>query len=175
MDALVAASRAIARMPLGRIDQETTANIGLIRGGTARNSVPAQVELEGEARSRDNAKLESQVSAMVAIMQEEAARMGATLDLQSRREYDAFDMDPDSESVLMARRALEALGLAVRLEATGGGSDANDLNRKGLPTVVLGVGMAGAHTVDEHIAVADLELLRDVVIGLVAGAIPRSP
>ena len=173
VDSIVAASRAIARMPLGRIDGETTANIGLIRGGTARNSVPARVELEGEARSLDNAKLEAQVGTMLQIMREEADRVGATLDLQSRREYDTFNIDPDSQPVLMARRALEGLGLAVTLETTGGGSDANDLNRKGLATVVLGTGMAGAHSVGEHIAVADLALLRDVVIELVAGAIPR--
>lgn len=170
IDALVAASRAIARMPLGRIDEQTTANIGLIRGGSARNTVPALVELEGEARSRDDARLATQVDAMTRAMREEASRAGVTLDLQFKMEYNAFNIAPDAPPVVMACKALERLGLPVTLGTTGGGSDANDLNNRGLPTVVLGTGMAKAHTVEEHIAVADLVSLSQVVVELMAAA-----
>ncbi len=172
IDALVAAARAIARMPLGRIDEQTTANIGLIRGGTARNTVPALVEMEGEARSRDSGRLDAQVQAMTAAMREEAEKVGATLELQAKREYDAFRVSPEAPPAAAARRALERLGLAVRLEATGGGSDANDLNEKGLPTVVLATAMVRPHTVEEQIAVADLVLLARVVAELIAGGRP---
>lgn len=168
INALLAASRAIARMPLGRIDHETTANVGLIRGGSGRNTVPALVELEGEARSRDAAKLDAQVEAMRRAMEEEAARIGATLDLDIKVEYRPYRLDPDAPVVAMARRALEWMGMVVTMEPTGGGSDANDLNAKGLPTVVLGSGLRDPHTVDESFAVDDLVILSRLVVELIS-------
>lgn len=167
VNALVAASRAIARLDLGRIDEETTANIGLIRGGTGRNTVPALVELEGEVRSRNDAKLAAQVQAITGAMREEAERIGAVVEIQVNKEYSAFTLAPDSAPIRYTARALERAGAVVKLDVTGGGSDANDLNVKGLPTAVLGTGMVGAHSVQEHIAVADLVLLSRVVAELV--------
>ncbi len=171
INALVAASRAIARMPLGRIDPETTANIGLIRGGSVRNTVPGLVEIEGEARSRDGAKLATQVEAMRRIMEEEAAAIGANLELEIKTEYQPYKLGSELPAVVMARRALERMGLAVTLEPTGGGSDANDLNAKGLPTVVLGSGLRDPHTLEESFAVADLVSLSRLVVGLIAVAV----
>jgi len=168
INALVAASQAVARMPLGRIDEETTANIGLIRGGSGRNTVPALVEMEGEARSRDEAKLDAQIEAMRRVMEEEAARVGATLELEIKTEYRPYRLEADAPVVVMARRALERIGLPVTLEPTGGGSDANDLNAKGLPTVVLGSGLRDPHTVEESFAVADLVLLSRLAAELIA-------
>jgi tripeptide aminopeptidase len=170
IDALVAAARAIARMRLGRIDEETTANIGLIRGGTARNAVPGLVELEGEARSRDGAKLVAQVQAMTSAMEEEAAGVGATLDLRFKEEYGPYRHQPDAPVVVAASRALERLGLIPELIPTGGGSDANDFNAWGLPALVMGCGMVGTHTLEESFAVADLTLLSRVVVELVSVA-----
>lgn len=170
VNALVAASRAIARMPLGRIDDETTANIGLIRGGTARNTVPALVELEGEARSRNDAKLVAQVEAMGGAIREEATKLGVVPDLECKEEYRAYRHEPDSPVVLAASRALGRLGIAPTLAPTGGGSDANDLNAKGLPAVVMGCGMVGTHTLEESFAVANLVLLSRTVIELIAHA-----
>ncbi len=170
INALVAASRAIARMPLGRIDEETTANIGLIRGGTGRNTVPELVELDGEARSRDNAKLAAQIDAMTAAMREEAETIGAVLDLTVTPQYQAFRLSPDSSAVVMATRAIRQLGLEPELAATGGGSDANEFNVKGLPSVVLGSAMVAPHTLQEHIAVSDLVLLSRLVLELIVGA-----
>ncbi len=175
INALVAASRAIARMPLGRIDEETTGNIGLIRGGSGRNTVPALVELEGEARSLDNASLAAQVEAMSRAMEEEAARIGATLDLQVKTEYRAYRHEPETSVVQMARKALERLDVPVSLESTGGGSDANDLNEKGLPTVVLGSGMNDPHTARESFAVADLVSLSRLVAELIAVGAELAP
>lgn len=170
INALVAASRAIARMPLGRIDEETTANIGLIRGGTGRNTVPELVEIEGEARSRDNAKLAAQIEAMTAAMREEAGRVGTTLELTVTPQYQAYSLPADSPAVVMASKATQRLGLPVRLAATGGGSDANEFNVKGLPSVVLGSGMVAPHTLQEHIAISDLVLLSRLVVELIAVA-----
>ncbi len=168
INALVAVSRAIGRMPLGRIDHETTANIGLIHGGTGRNVVPEIVEIEGEARSHDNAKLAGQVQAMSAAMQEEADRVGARLELTVTPQYVAYSLAPDTPVVVMASRAIQRLGLDPSLGSSGGGSDANEYNLKGLPSVVLGTGMTAPHTLQEHIAVSDLVLLSRLVIELMA-------
>ncbi len=170
INALVAASRAIARMPLGRIDDETTANIGLITGGTVRNTVPAVVRIEGEARSRDDSKLAAQVETMSAAMREEAAKLGVVLEMQFKEEYKPYRHSPDSLVVVAAGRALSRLGLPVSIVPTGGGSDANDLNAKGLPTVVMGCGMVDTHTLEESFAVADLVMLSRVVTSLIAEA-----
>lgn len=171
ISALVAASRAVARMPLGRIDAETTANVGLIRGGTGRNTVPEVVELEGEARSRDNAKLAAQVEAMSSAMREEAERIGATLELTVTPQYQAFNLSPESPVVALASGAIRRLGLEPEIAATGGGSDANEFNVKGLPSAVLGTAMTAPHTLQEHIAVSDLVLLSRLVVELMAEAV----
>jgi tripeptide aminopeptidase len=154
-------------MPLGKIGSDTTANIGLLKAGIGRNIVPALVELEGEVRSHNEEKLDAQIEAMSRAMQEEADLIGATLDLKVNTEYHGFSLAPDSTPVLVAQRALERLGVPVTLVSTNGGSDANDLNRKGLPTAVLGTGMVAPHTLEEHIAVADLALLSRVVVELI--------
>lgn len=170
INALVAASRAIGRMPLGRIDPQTTANIGLIQGGTGRNTVPEVVELDGEARSHDNAKLTTQVEAMSAAMREEAEAIGATLDLTVIPQYHAFSLSPDAPAVLLASAAMRRLALEPVITSTGGGSDANEFNVNGLPTVVIGTGMTAPHTLQEHIAVSDLVLLSRLVVEIIAVA-----
>jgi tripeptide aminopeptidase len=168
INALVAASRAIARMSLGRIDRETTTNIGLLRAGSGRNTVPARAELEGEARSHDEVKATAQVAGMTGIMREEADRIGATLDLQVTREYRPFSLSPDALPVRLATMAAQRLGFAVKLESTNGGSDANDLNEKGIPTVVLSSGAEEPHTFQEHVAVEDLVRAAQLVHELLA-------
>ena len=107
ISAIRVAAEAIAAMPLGRIDNETTANIGLIRGGIARNAVPAITEIEGEARSRDEAKLKQQVTAMVDAFNSAAARHGATVDLTVTRNYSGFRAGPDS-AILQRLTAADA-------------------------------------------------------------------
>ena len=170
ISAIAAAAEAIRRMPLGRIDTETTANVGLIRGGTARNAVPDVAELEGEARSRDNAKLDRLVEGLRAAMEGAARDLGARLDLAMVREYSGYRLTEEDPGVALAIRAARALGLSSELAAMGGGSDANTFNERGLPSVALGIGMQAPHTLDEHIAVEDLvrsteylvELIREV-------------
>ena len=170
INALVAASRAIARMTLGRVDEETTANIGLFRAGAYRNAVPALAEMEGEVRSLDDARAAAQIETMGQIMREEAEKIGATVELQAQLEYRPFNLDPDSPVVLAARRALERLGVAVTLASSCSGSDANEFNNKGLPTAVLGTGMVATHSANEHIAVNDLVLLSRLMAELITSA-----
>jgi len=156
VSAIVAAARAISRMRLGRIDFETTANVGAIRGGQARNIVPEEVEVLAEARSRNEEKLAAQVEHMRQCFQEGAAETGASVDIRVAREYSAFRFSPEDPVVKMAIAAGRRIGIEPELQEHGGGSDANVFNQHRIPTVVVGVGYDKAHSSEEYIAVKDL-------------------
>ena len=168
INAIRVAAEAIAAMPLGRIDDETTANVGFIRGGVATNIVPEEVELHCEARSRDEAKLVAQVQAMRDALQEAAARHKATVDLRQERSYDGFGLPFETPIVRRAITAIEALDLAPLLQPSGGGSDANVFNSGGVATINLSTGMAEVHTTNENIAIADLVQSAELLLRIVA-------
>ena len=170
ISAIVASARAITRMRLGRLDHETTANVGIIRGGTARNAIPGVVELEAEARSRDNAKLERVVADLRAAMEAGASETGAELELDIKQEYAAYRHAETEPIVQEAMRAVRAVGLTPALGESGGGSDANTFNEKGVRCVNLGIGMADMHTVNESIRVADLGKTCELALALMTGA-----
>jgi len=123
--AVVAAARAVAAMTLGRIDEATTANVGLISGGVATNIVPEHCRVEAEARSREPARLSAQIADMLAAVNEAATLVGVDVVTSVVEEYAAFDIEPEALPVRLAWRALEAVGLEPSLGATGGGSDVN--------------------------------------------------
>lgn len=156
INAIVAASNAIARMKLGRIDFETTANVGVISGGTARNVVCEKVFIKAEARSRNNEKLDAQVAHMIGLLNEEVEKLGATIDVKHVREYSTFRWTKEDEVVKIASAACARLGIEPSLVDGGGGSDANVFNDAGFPSVVIGVGYDNAHSSQEHMAVDDL-------------------
>ena len=156
VNAIKVSSMAISNLNLGQIDEETTANIGVIKGGHATNIVPDLVELEGEARSRDEDKLDQQIEHMIDIFEKSAQKYSAKVNIDVERMYSAFDLTTDDPSVKLVLKAAENLGVESKLEATGGGSDANILNGQGIETVNLGVGMTDVHSTDENIKVSDL-------------------
>lgn len=168
--AIVTASRAIARMKLGRIDLETTANIGIIGGGKATNIVCDRVEAQGEVRSRNPQALAEQVAHMVACFEEEAAAMGAKAEVVVTDVYPAFNLAEDSRPVTLAAAAARSLGVTPTIRATGGGSDANFLNDHGIPSVILSAGYESAHCTGEHIPAAQLVLLAEWLYGIAVQA-----
>ncbi|OPZ74347.1 MAG: Carboxypeptidase G2 precursor [Firmicutes bacterium ADurb.Bin456] len=156
INAIKVASEAIAQMKLGRIDHETTCNIGIISGGRAANIVPESVTIQGEARSLNRSKRETQTARMCQAVSEAAENYKAGADITVETIYNDFHLGEESPPVKIAQEAAFRLGLKPALEKTGGGSDANIFNQMGIPTVVLGVGMKKAHTCDEYITTADL-------------------
>ena len=170
INAIAAAAAAIGRMRLGRIDAETTSNVGLIRGGTARNSVPGLAEIEAEARSRDNGKLAALVDSLRTALEDGARSAGATVEATIKQEYAAYQVSGDEAIAREAAGAIARAGLEPSLGVSGGGSDANTFNEKGIRCVNLAIGMTDIHTVNESIAVADLEKTAEIALALMTGA-----
>jgi tripeptide aminopeptidase len=168
--AIEAAARAIGRMPLGRIDQETTANVGTIEGGTATNVVAERCEILAETRSRDERALAVQLTAMLDALTWAASECEVDLETRVDREFTAYRLTEDDPQVRMALEVLISLGHRPLLVASGGGSDVNALIHNGFPAVNLCNGMIDVHTPDERIALASLEAMFDVVLGLVDAA-----
>lgn len=166
ISAIVVAAEAISRMPLGRIDHETTANIGTIQGGAARNIVPERVTLVGEARSRDEAKLQRQLAAMRQACEEAAARHGAQVEFVAKQSYGPQRVAPDAPIVQLCQAAVRRIGLEPRLVETGGGSDVNIFNMRGIEAVNLSIAYEEIHSTNEHIAIDDLERAAQLVRAL---------
>lgn len=163
ISAIMVAAEAISKMKLLRIDEETTANIGTLRAESATNIVCPKAELIAESRSLNNEKLKAQSDHMVACMQAAAEAYGTTVDVKVETNYSAFNIAETDEFLLELRGIIEGMGHSVKLASTGGGSDANIFNQRGIKALNLGTGMTGAHTLEEHISVKDLTELCEVV------------
>ena len=176
VNAIKVAADGIAQMSLGRIDHETTANIGVIEGGMAVNIVPNSVTLKGEARSHSQEKLERQTEHMLRCLQDAAARhtlelggaqFTASVDAKIERDYDRMDVSDGAPIVQLVRAAAKNLRVDIKTLATGGGCDANVLNQKGLEVANLSTGMREIHTVKEWLDLKDLNLSAQMVLEVV--------
>ena len=156
INAIVMAAHALTRMSLGRLDDETTANLGWIKGGSGRNTVPERVEMEGEVRSLDLKKLRVQVEQIRKAMESAAAEAVGKVTLTIKREYDGFNIKENELPTPVAVAAARSVDLIPLVTHTCGGSDANELNAHGVATVVLGMGGGAYHTCQEHISVHEL-------------------
>ena len=163
INVIAAAADAISKMKLGRIDEETTANIGEITGGKATNIVPDTATIKGESRSLNKDKVASQIADMKKACEEAAEKFGAKVDLDIAKSHDAINVSLDSATALMAKEACALLGLEAQFITTGGGSDANIMNGQGIDAVNIGVGMSKVHTTEEFIAVSDLVMAANLV------------
>jgi tripeptide aminopeptidase len=171
--AIHAAARGIAAMRLGRLDAETTANVGVIAGGTATNVVPERCRVEAEVRAIDEARVEEVVTEMIDHLQDAANSGECDLDVTVQTMFTGYRLKPSSSQVMLAERALRACGYEPRHIHTGGGSDVNALLLAGLQCVNLADGTERNHQPDERISVDALNGLLEVAIALVeeAGAL----
>ena len=168
--AILAAARAIADMPLGRIDEMTSANVGLVRGGTARNVVAERCSLEAEVRSHDDARVTEVVQQIVDAAAFAASVTECSLETRIEPKYRGYRFRDDDLPVRLAVEALGHSGFTTRLGLSGGAADANVFNARGLQCVNLANGMTDIHTPDERIAIDDLERMVDVTLALVDAA-----
>jgi tripeptide aminopeptidase len=168
--AIAAAARAIADLRLGRLDEETSANVGRIQGGTARNVVPEWCGFAAEARSHDQRKLADLIREMVETVTFAASLEECEVETEISSVSPGYRLRRDDAPVQIAASALARVGREPSYIFAGGGADANVFNERGLECVNLANGMTDIHTPDERIAVADLELMVDVTLALVEAA-----
>ena len=168
VNAVQIAAEAIAAMKMGRLDEESTANIGHIEGGAARNIVPDLCEVWGEARSHNEAKLAAQVSHMQRCFEDAVGRHeGAGLEREIQSSYHRFRLSEEDEVVRVASAAARKLGLEVKLETGGGGSDANIFNEKGIPAVICATGARDPHSLGETVSISGMAKAAEWLVGMV--------
>ncbi len=168
VNAIKIAAKAISKAPQGRIDADTTCNIGLIKGGTATNIIPDLVEVQGEVRSHEAAMLKRIQDELIGCFYKTAEEYHRLDEKQTQKakepfitstvtdDYPLMHVPEDHQVIKTVLQAGKALGRKLHLEKTGGGSDANIFNQKGLSTVILGIGMQKVHTTDEFIRLSDM-------------------
>lgn len=167
ISAIQIASEAISGMRLGRIDEETTANIGVIRGGQATNIVCENVDIKAEARSRDGAKLKKQTEHMKECFEKAALKFGGKVVFESETLYPAFNISEDDEIITVLKDASKKAGVELKLESTGGGSDTNIINGKGIKSVDISVGMDKVHSVEEQISIDDMVKATEFLVAII--------
>ena len=173
--AIAAASRAIADFRLGRVDEETSANVGVISGGTARNVVPEWCSFTAEVRSHDVAKAVDLAREMLESAAFAASLADCEVESEVRPSFPGYRFRESEPPVRLAAEALQRAGYTPTYALSGGGADANVFNARGLQCVNLANGMMDIHTPDEHIAVADLEGMVEVTLALVDAAVEADP
>ncbi|WP_340082039.1 M20/M25/M40 family metallo-hydrolase [Terribacillus sp. FSL K6-0262] len=167
VSAITVAAKAISKMPLGRIDEETTANIGSFAGGKQTNIVCDYVEILAEARSLEASKMEAQVQKMKQAFEQTAESMGARAEVEIKVEYPGYKQKAGDRVVEVARAAAKTIGRDSKLTSSGGGSDANVIAGFGIPTVNLSVGYEEIHTTNERIPVGELVKTAELVAAII--------
>jgi tripeptide aminopeptidase len=167
VSAITIAAKAIAKMPLGRIDKETTANIGRFEGGSATNIVCDRVDILAEARSLVPEKMEEQVQKMKKAFESVAEQMGGKAEVSVEVMYPGFKFAAGDQVVEIAKKAAAKIGRPCELQKSGGGSDANVFNGYNIPTVNLAVGYEEIHTTNERIPVEELYKLSEMTLAII--------
>jgi tripeptide aminopeptidase len=166
INAIRVVAEAIARMSLGRIDEETTANVGTIQGGTASNIVPDRVAITGEVRSHSEKKLRQYTKQIVSELEAAANQANARADVNITRSYTAFRLRKTDPLLKRVSKVAKTVDLEPNFLAAGGGSDANIFNAHGIRTLIVSTGMMNVHTTEEHIALADMVKCTELLVAL---------
>ncbi|WP_423799026.1 tripeptidase T [Neobacillus sp. SAB-20_R2A] len=167
VSAITIAAKSIARMSLGRIDHETTANIGRFEGGQATNIVCDRVDILAEARSLIPEKMEAQAAKMKEAFETVASEMGGRAEVDVQVMYPGFKFGEGDQVVEIARKAAAKIGRSCELQHSGGGSDANVIAGFGIPTVNLAVGYEEIHTTNERMPIEELYKLGEMVLAII--------
>jgi tripeptide aminopeptidase len=167
VSAITIAAKSIARMSLGRIDSETTANIGRFEGGTQTNIVCDRVDILAEARSLIAEKMEAQAAKMKEAFETVAAEMGGRAEVEVEVMYPGFKFGAGDQVVEIARKAAAKIGRSCELQHSGGGSDANVIAGFNIPTVNLAVGYEDIHTTNERMPIEELYKLAEMTIAII--------
>lgn len=174
VNAIWIASKAISSLDIGRIDHESTCNIGVIRGGVETNIIPDRVVVRAEARSHDEKKLDKITDRMTAAFEnavqtypQTEAEFSPKLKKTVVRDFSALKIPEDHMTVTLAREASRRLGGAIRTKQSGGGSDANILFQKGIVAPVLGTGMTDVHSVRESVKLSDMAKTAELILEII--------
>lgn len=165
--AIVVAAKAITSMELGRIDAETTANVGLIEGGTAPNVVPGRCRIVGEARSIDGERAGEVITGMARAIAGEASESGCEAEIETGQLHPGYEVPDDSPALALAELALSTCGFAPERITTGGGSDANVFRAAGVDALLLANGTFENHTSEENVPRANLQAMLQVCQAIV--------
>ncbi|HSP87874.1 MAG TPA: M20/M25/M40 family metallo-hydrolase [Ignavibacteriaceae bacterium] len=166
INSLLIASRALSKLPLGRIDEESTMNFGIVKSGSAVNVIPELTELDGEIRSFDVNKVEKYFNSAMDIFNKEADLLGGKIEVNSFWDFKPFTVTEDSFAFTETVRALKKVGLNPTPKISLGGSDANSLNEKGIESINLGIGAQNPHSNDEFIFIEDLIKSAEIALEL---------
>ena len=167
INSMLVAAKAISKLPLGRIDEETTMNIGLLKSGSAVNVIPELTELEGEVRSFNLQKAENYFNQLVEIFNEESKKIGAKIEIDSFWDFMPYTILETSFVFKETVRAIKKVGLEPTPKISLGGSDANSLNGRGIESINLGIGAQNPHSNDEFIYLEDLIKSAEIALELV--------
>lgn len=157
VSAIIIAAEIISKLKLGRIDHETTANIGIIEGGYARNSVPEKLHFKGEIRSRDIKKLEKHTLHFRKIIEGTMKKYpNAKIDLIINREFDSYLFNENHETIKHIIKTFDAMDIKPNLQHSGGGTDVNIFHTHGIKSIVVGTGGYDAHTTREYVVISEM-------------------
>ncbi|MET3682405.1 tripeptide aminopeptidase [Alkalibacillus flavidus] len=166
VSAITLAAKAVSKMPLGRIDEETTANIGRIEGGQATNVVCDEAHILAEARSLEPSKLDEQIENMREACRLAEEEIGGSIEIDVYHTYPGYKHEDGEDVVEVAKRAAKQIGRDSDLLSSGGGSDANIIAGYGIPTVNLCVGYENIHTTDERMPVSELVKIAELLTAI---------
>ncbi|MBN2852273.1 MAG: M20/M25/M40 family metallo-hydrolase [Clostridia bacterium] len=163
INAMVVASKAIAKMQIGRIDEETTCNLGVIKGGNAKNIVCEEIIIDGECRSRNEEKLNLVYNDIMTVFQDTVNENHCTIDISSTKEYSSFLISDEDEALIKFEKACQLMNLPFKKEHGGGGSDTNIIYSKGIKALNISTGMDKVHSVEERIKIDDLFKISELI------------
>ena len=157
LSAIRIATEIINELPNGRLDDETTFNVGLISGGSVRNAVPADATFGGEWRSRNTETLDSIKMQLLTTLDRARERYKeATIEEDLEVMFQMYNLDPEEQIVRLVTRVMRDMDLVPNIRPSGGGTDGNVMRLHGIESVVVGMSTNEMHTVDEYVVIPDL-------------------